>query len=491
MPLHYIRWVTQSAGLPAGRAVVWDDRAVLTAGASIVLGGAPWRVLRIAPPGRDFARRLASAGPAGLVPRAGVEHRLADLLLTRGVVHPAAVSAPATPIDVVVPVYEQPDLLDRCLSSLRAASPQVHLIVVDDGSIDTSVGDVALAHGATLLRHPANRGPAAARNTGLHHAGAPLVAFIDADCTVNAGWLEPLVAHFDDPRVAAAAPRVRAAGGPGLLGRYQHAHSALDMGPRPELVSPGAPLGYVPSAALLVRRSGVPDFDEDLRVGEDVDLIWRIVDGGAMVRYEPAATVDHATRPTVRQWAVRIADYGTSAAPLEQRHPGRLTPARFSAWTLTAAAILLAGKLRAPMRLAAAAVPVTLAAWRVARTVKATSSEWAVVPAVVATAARADAGAAGRLLRREWWPLGWSALLLTPRSRIARAAAAAMLASLAREWIRCRPDIDPVRYVALRLADDAAYGSGVIRGGVRARRLSVVLPTLRQRTQKKPTALSL
>jgi len=483
--------VTESAGLPAGPAVVWDDRAALTAGASIVLGGAPWRVLRILPAGRDFARRLAAAGPAGLVPRAGVEHRLTDLLLTRGVVHPAVLPGPATPVDVVVPVYEQPDLLDGCLSALRAASPQVHLIVVDDGSIDTSVGDVALAHGATLLRHPVNRGPAAARNTGLHHAGAPLVAFIDADCRVRAGWLDPLVAHFGDPRVAAVAPRVRAAGGRGLLDRYQHAHSALDMGPRPELVSPGAPLGYVPSAALLVRRSSVPDFDEDLRVGEDVDLIWRVVDGGAMVRYEPADTVDHATRPTARRWLARIADYGTSAAPLELRHPGRLTPARFSPWALAAAAILAAGRPSAPVRLVAAALPVAIAARRVARELSASPEERAVVPAVLAATARADAAAVGRLLRREWWPLGWSAMLLTPRSRIARAAAAAMLAPLALEWIRRRPDVDPVRYVALRLADDAAYGSGVIAGAVRSRCWRVLLPGMRRRAQKNPIALSL
>ena len=476
---------------PVVSAVVWDDRVRLLAGASVVLGGAPWRVLRIAPAGRDFVRRLASAGAVGLVPSPGLEHRMADLLLTRGVVHPIAASAPAPPIDIIVPVYEHPDSLDRCLAALRAASPGSQVIVVDDGSTDSTVADVALAHGATLLRHPHNRGPAAARNTGLRHASTELIAFVDADVAVTPGWLDPLAAHFDDPRVGAVAPRVRATSDPGLLGRYQRAHSSLDMGPRPELVSPGAPLGYVPSAALVVRRSCVPDFDEGLRVGEDVDLIWRLVDGGAMVRYEPAATVDHATRPTVREWSARIADYGTSAAELDRRHPGRLTPARFSPWTLTAAVILLARKPSAPVRLAIATVPVAAAALRLARTTKATSAEWAVVPAVMATTARVDAAAAGHLLRREWWPLGWMALLLTPRSRVARAAAGAMLTPLALEWLRRRPDVDPVRYVSLRLADDAAYGSGVITGAVHSRCFGVLLPRLRRKDQKKPTALSL
>lgn len=465
--------------------VVWDDRVRLSAAASVVLGGAPWRVLRIAPAGRDFVRRLAAAGPAGLVASPGIEQRLADLLLTRGIVHPVVAAAPPTPVDVIVPVYGSPDLLDECLTALRAASPEAHVIVVDDGSPDGAVGDVALSHGATLLRHPVNRGPAAARNTGLRHAGTPLVAFVDADCAVTPGWLGPLITHFDDPRVCAVAPRVRGRSGPGVLARYQSAHNALDMGPRPQLVVHGAPLGYVPSAALVVRRAQCPAFDEDLRVGEDVDLIWRLTDGGALVRYEPAVSVDHATRPTVPGWAARIADYGTSAVPLESRHPGRLAPARFSPWTLATAALLMTGKP------AAAVVPVAAAGARVIRTLRASSVDAAVAPAVMATTARADASAAGHLLRREWWPLGWLTLVLAWRSRTARAAGAAMLVPLVLEWFRQRPEVDLPRYVALRLTDDAAYGSGVIAAAVRSRRVGVLLPRLRRKAQKNPTALSL
>ena len=484
--------MTQTPGLPAGRAVVWDDRTRLQAGAAVVLGGAPWRVLWIAPAGRDFARRLAAAGAAGLVPRAGVEQRLADLLLTRGVVHPAVARAPITPIDVIVPVYNQPEPLRRCLSALRGASPQAHLIVVDDASDTAAVGDVALAHGATLLRHGHNRGPGAARNTGLRHATADLVAFVDADCEVQPGWLEPLVAHFGDSRVAAVAPRVRSpdAGG-GALSRYQAARGALDMGPRPQLVSPGAPLGYLPSAAMVVRRSGALEFDEALRVGEDVDLIWRLVDDGRLARYEPAADVEHASRPTARDWAARIADYGTSAAELDRRHPGRLTPARFSPWTLAAAALLLSRKHSAPWRLAAAAVPIAAAAIRVRRTLQASGVDTAVTPAVLTTTLRADIGGGGHLLRREWWPLGWLAILAAPRSRTARLAATAMLAPVLFEWTAQRPGVNLPHYLALRLAEDAAYGTGVIAGAVRSRRGSVLLPRLRRRTQKNPTALSL
>ncbi len=457
------------------KRVAWDDRARLVGG-SIVLGGAPWGVLRIAPAGRDFAGRLHAAGPSGLVPSPGVEQAVADLLLVRGVVHPVPEPGPTGGVAVVIPVYGDPAVLDACLTSLAAASPGVPVIVVDDASASLSVGEVAVAHGATLVRHHRNRGPAAARNTGLREVRAPIVAFLDADCTVTPGWLEALTAHFDDPRVAAVAPRIRArpervATGP--LVRYQLDRSSLDMGPRPELVTYGAPLGFLPSAALLVRQSLEPSFDERLRVGEDVDLIWRLVDDGGLVRYEPASVVTHRMRAEPRRWAARIFDYGTSAADLDRRHPGRLAPARLSLWNVAAIALLLA------RRPAAAAATLGLATAMLARTLRAASVEAGVAPLVVGKGLVSDAEATGHLLRREWWPLGWLALAATPRSRVARAAAAVMLVPVARDWLTRRPGLDAPRYLVLRLVEDAAYGSGVIVSAVRSGRPRVLLPVVR------------
>ena len=226
--------MTEGPGLPAGRPVAWDDRVKVWRDCSVVLGGAPWGVLRIAPAGRPFLSALRAAGATGLVPCAGVEKSLADLLVGRGVLHPVAGPGAAHETEVIVPVYEQPALLAACLESVTAASPGVRIIVVDDASSTAAVGDIALAHGATLVRHARNRGPAAARNTGLRAVSAPIVAFVDADCTVTPGWLDVLTAHFDDPRVAAVAPRIRphsSRDGGGLMDRYQAA-SRLGSCPR-------------------------------------------------------------------------------------------------------------------------------------------------------------------------------------------------------------------------------------------------------------------
>jgi mycofactocin system glycosyltransferase len=479
------------------RTIAWDDRARLWGDGSAVLGGAPWGLFRIAPAGRPFVRRLRDAGPPGLTPESGVEQAVADLLLARGVAHPvvgaASPAATGTGVDIVVPCYQRPELLDACLTSLRTTAPEARIIVVDDASPSPRVGEVARAHGATVLRHEVNRGPAAARNTAVREVNSPIVAFIDADCSATPGWLATLVAHFDDPRLAAVAPRIRpATSRHTLLSRYEVAHSALDMGPRPEVVKPGAPLGFLPSAALAVRVSDLPlfdegpPFDEGLRVGEDVDLVWRLVDAGALVRYEPNAVVTHQIRPTARGWAGQIFGYGTSAAQLDRRHPGRLTPARLSVWNI-AAAVLLLGLPRRRAGGVAAAATIAAAAASQARTLRAASVDPRVAAVIAGKGLISDAASVGRLLRREWWPVGWLALTVAPRSRVAGAAVAAMLVGPVREWLTRRPTVDLPRYLLLRLLEDAAYGSGVIAGAVRWRRPGVLVPQVRRTSNpKKP-----
>jgi mycofactocin glycosyltransferase len=456
----------------------WDDRNRLWGAEHYLAGGAPWGLIRLSPQARAFVRRLRSAGPAGLEATTPTERALADRLVARGVAHPVPEPRQLSrDLAVVIPAHDRPELLDACL---RGLGP-VEITVVDDASLDAAaIRRVAEAHGARLVRHATNQGPAAARNTGLAHTDAPIVAFLDSDCTVPPGWLELLIGHFDDPRVGLVAPRVRpsAPGGPrdeSVLARHEDARSALDMGGRPELVRHGARLGFLPSAALLARRSALPEagFDPAMRVGEDVDLVWRTIEAGWHVRYEPAVTVHHQMRLDPLEWARRRFDYGTSAAALDRRHPGRLTPARISAWNLAIAAMVVAGR---PVAGAGVAV-VTVASLGRGLTQSGVPAELAV--RVVAKGLVADVVGVGHALRREWWPMGWFALASARRSRSGRFATLAMLAPLALEYARTRPRVDPVRYAALRLVEDAAYGSGVLASVVRARQPRALLPYVR------------
>lgn len=403
--------------------------------------------------------------------RSPVERATADLLVERGIVHPVVERRPAGRVAVVVPAHDRVVLLDACLGRLRG----LDVLVVDDASSDPdAVRRVTEAHGARLIRHEVNQGPAAARNTGLAHTDAPIVAFLDSDCTAPADWLDGLVPHFDDPRVGAIAPRVRPRhDGDSVLTRHEDARSSLDMGRHPHLVKPGAPLGFLPSAALIVRRAALPrgGFEPSLRVGEDVDLIWRLVDDGWRVRYDPAVTVEHETRVRFGEWVRRRYDYGTSAADLDRRHPGRLAPVRVSAWNVGAAALLVAGQPVAAAGVATTAVGAL--AYRLHRV----GARPNLAAAVVGKGLVADVVAVGHALRREWWPLGW--LALASRTRIGAAASTSMIAPIVLEYVTTHPRVDPLRYAALRLVEDAAYGSGVIASAVRGARIGPLRPEVR------------
>lgn len=461
--------------LPPGFRIRLDPRVRRWADGSVLIGGAPWRVSRLKPPVQDLVRRLADAGSNGLVLQRPTDLTIARLLLDRGFADPfpGTRADPPAKVSIVIPAMDHADNLDSILASL---APQ-HAVVIDDGSHDPGpVIAVALAHSAHLISHAVNRGPAAARNTGLAATDSPVVAFIDSDCIAGPDWPRSLLHHFDDPAVAAVAPRVAPTGeGRSVLERYEASRSSLDMGSRPELVRPGARLGFVPSASLLVRRSalGASGFDEDLRLGEDVDLVWRLAEAGWLVRYDPDTFVRHRTRTNPREWLSRRYQYGTSAADLEERHPGRLTPARVSSWNLATYALIAAGHPTLGVTVTAAATGML---WRQVRDLPRSPL---LAVRTVGQGLLADGAAIGHMLRREWWPVGAAALMLAPKSRTARIAAACMLTPIALEWATRRPPLDPIRYTGLRLLDDAAYGSGVIAASARARTLRTLLPSIR------------
>ncbi|GAA0566890.1 mycofactocin biosynthesis glycosyltransferase MftF [Actinomadura livida] len=464
--------------LPADFAVALDRDTSFWSGGRVATGGSPWKVVRLADTAGPHLAALRRAGARGLADSSPVGRALARRLLDLGMAHPVPAPRPGPhDVTVVVPAFGRADELERCLAAVKG----VPVIVVDDCSPDPGpLRRAAEAHGARLVRHPRNRGPAAARNTGLRLVETPFAAFVDSDCRPGDGWLDVLVPHFDDPRVAAVAPRVLPdahvpGGGSALLARYEAARSSLDMGARPALVRPGGRLGFVPTATLLVRVSAVEGnaFDEELRLGEDVDFVWRLGDRGWHVRYEPAAHVTHSGRLRPLDWARRRHEYGTSAADLARRHPGRLAPARPSAWNLAVLGLLARGRPGAAA--ACAGVSAALLARRLSRLPGGRS----LAVSLVGKGVVADAAAVGHALRREWWPLGLRAEAAAPRIRPARAAAAAMLAPVALEWLRERPAVDPVRYTVLRLTEDAAYGSGVTAAAARARSAAPLRPDVR------------
>lgn len=441
-------------------------------GGRTLVGGAPTRLLHL-------SERAASMLDGRRI-RVGDRwsRRLAERLLAIGAADPVVAELPPSDLSqvtVVVPVRDRVASLDRLLTGLGG---RLGVIVVDDCSRDAgAVARVAARHGADLVVLPRNRGPATARNTGLRRVSTPFVAFVDSDVVVGPEAIATLLRHFHHPRVAAAAPRIRALARPGRpswISRYEDARSALDLGTAPAMVHPLSAVSWVPSACLVARVEALgAGFTDGMRVAEDVDLVWRLAAARWQVRYEPAATAWHDHRVRLTAWLRRKSFYGTGAHALAQRHGSAVAPAVLAPWNAAVACVLLAQR-RWSVPAAAAVLAITYV--RRIRTVSRSDDPRRLAAELVGLSLAATAGQAGALLLRHWWPLSLAGSLFSRRLR--RAVAVAAVADGVAEYCRLRPGLDPVRFVLARRLDDLAYGAGVWAGVLRGRSARALLPEI-------------
>lgn len=124
---------------------------------------------------------------------------------------------------VIIPTRDRPELLEFCLVALNAqtfSKDRFEVIVVDDGS-SVPIGPVVERHSRTLpirLLRQQNRGPAAARNQGLHAAAGTYVVFTDDDCRPEPEWLSAYEAAFAQAPGAGLGGEVKPAPENGICG---------------------------------------------------------------------------------------------------------------------------------------------------------------------------------------------------------------------------------------------------------------------------------
>jgi glycosyltransferase involved in cell wall biosynthesis len=207
---------------------------------------------------------------------ASAERGLIDFLpepLTEDNVSPEVTRPPL--VSIIIPCYNGAAYLEEALLSALAQSyPEVEVLVVDDGSTDTSP-EIAQRFPVRYIRQP-NRGLSGARNRGIQECNGAYVVFLDADDRLKPRAIESgfraIERHPDCAFVVGNHEFISGDGSylsPSNKVAIRHSHyEALLKSNFIEMIS-----------SVLFRRSifdEVGDFDRSLPVAEDYELYLRI-----------------------------------------------------------------------------------------------------------------------------------------------------------------------------------------------------------------------
>ena len=194
-------------------------------------------------------------------------------------------------ISVIVPARDAAATLPATLAALSAQDVDAafEVIVVDDGSHDETAALARAAPlGPTVLTGP-GAGPGPARNAGVAASSGEILAFTDADCVPEPGWLRAGVEAL--------------AGADLVQGAVRPDPAAVRM-PFDRTVSVDGAAALYETANLFCRRAlfdRIGGFEDWLGTGvigkplaEDVWFGWRARRAGASVAFSDAAHVNHA-----------------------------------------------------------------------------------------------------------------------------------------------------------------------------------------------------
>jgi glycosyltransferase involved in cell wall biosynthesis len=238
-----------------------------------------------------------------------------------------APDASLLPIAVVIPAYNRAHLLDEALDSVFGQSPNrpAEIIIVDDNSDDETAA-VARARGVTVVGHDVNRGPAAARNTGMKATTQPWVAFLDADDDWLPNHLQTLWDARDGHLLVA---------GSCIAWSPENVAPTRVLGPltrRPRRLASAAPLFFpenpIVQSGVLVRRDialDVGGYPEDWRHSEDLYLWVRLLERGTGVVL-PDVTLRyraHSQQTSRAKDKMRESRAAVVAARIGEADPGR------------------------------------------------------------------------------------------------------------------------------------------------------------------------
>ena len=208
---------------------------------------------------------------------------------------------PLPKISIIVPVYNGEATVRTCVEALLGLDyprDRFEVLVVDNKSID-GTRRIVEGYPVTLLQEAAVQSSYAARNLGIAHASGDVLAFTDADCVPERGWLRAIVAAIEPSDVGGVAGAIEAFRADSAVEKYQARRAIRADRAYKHKVLPFAQTANAAYKREVFEKIGL--FDPTLIYGGDLDFSWRMQrTTGRRLVFEPTALVRHRHRTTWR-----------------------------------------------------------------------------------------------------------------------------------------------------------------------------------------------
>jgi glycosyltransferase involved in cell wall biosynthesis len=234
-------------------------------------------------------------------------------------------------VSVIVPAFEQPEALRRCLAPLERQTwppDRYEVIVVDNGSRADLGAVVAEFRRARLVAEP-KPGSYAARNHGICVARGQVLAFTDSDCIPAENWIEKGIARLREaPDAGFVAGRVdmfvHDPARPTAAELYDVAVQNFRQDENVRERGFGATANLFTRPEVVVRAG---PFDDSLRSAGDLEWGRRVTAAGLRGIYADDARVRHPARRSMAGTLRRAARLAGGTHGLRDRGDG--STARF------------------------------------------------------------------------------------------------------------------------------------------------------------------
>lgn len=222
---------------------------------------------------------------------------------------------------VVILNWNGKSLLEQFLPSIIQYSPEATIYVADNASTDDSISYITSNFPTVeVIKNTDNYGFAGGYNEALQFVDADIYALINSDIEVTPNWLEPIITTFkNEHQTAIIQPKILdyknkeyfeyAGAAGGFIDKYGYPYCRgrifdtveKDNGQYDDSIE----IFWASGACFFIRTSIYHDlkgFDADFFAHqEEIDLCWRAINLGHIVKYIPSSVVYHVGGATLQQ----------------------------------------------------------------------------------------------------------------------------------------------------------------------------------------------